>query len=127
MLCCLVWFRHIQTKSACLKAAHMPLLKVFIGEFLRATERVVKRGLRSDYVARRGNVFALRGKLQMAAHLRRNLCQRDRFFCEFDEFSSDRPENRLLHSALRRTLSWTAWPAHQQLARELCFVFAQIL
>lgn len=126
MLCCLARFRHIQTESACLKAARMPLLEVFIGEFLRAAERVVKRGLRGDYVARRGNVFALRGKLQMAAHLRRNLCQRDRFFCEFDEFSSDRPENRLLHSALRRTLSWTAWPAHQQLARELCFVFAQI-
>ena len=80
MLCCLARFRHIQTESACLKAARMPLLEVFIGEFLRAAERVVKRGLRGDYVARRGNVFALRGKLQMAAHLRRNLCQSDRFF-----------------------------------------------
>ena len=62
----------------------------------------------------------------MAAHLRQNLCRRDRFFAAFDEFSINRPENRLLHSALRRALAWTASQAHQQLARELCFVFAEV-
>lgn len=117
MLRCLGGFRHIQTDSAKLVAARMPLLEVFIGEFLRAVEHIVKRGLRSDYSARQDNVFALRGKIQMAAHLRQNLCRRDRFFAAFDEFSINRPENRLLHSALRRALAWTASQAHQQLAR----------
>jgi len=104
----------------------MPLLEVFIGEFLRAVEHLVKRGLRSDYNPQQDNLFALRGKLQMATHLRHNLCRRDRFFAEFDEFSPDRPENRLLHAALRRALAWTASQTHQQLARELCFVFAEV-
>lgn len=126
MLQCLGGFRHIQTDSAKLVAARMPLLEVFIGEFLRAVEHIVKRGLRGDYISRQDNVFALRGKIQMAAHLRQNLCRRDRFFSEFDEFSNNRPENRLLHTALRQALSWTASQAHQQLARELCFVFADI-
>ena len=126
MLRCLGGFRHIQTDSAKLVAAHMPLLEVFIGEFLRAVEHIVKRGLRGDYASRQDNVFALRGKIQMAVHLRQNLCRQDRFFSEFDEFSSNRPENRLLHSALRRVLLWTASQRHQQLARELCFVFADI-
>ncbi|MBP6734052.1 MAG: hypothetical protein KAX51_07420 [Chromatiaceae bacterium] len=126
MLRCLDGFRHIQTDSANLLAARMPLLEVFIGEFLRTVEHIVKRGLRSDYAIRQDNVFALRGKLQMAMHLRQNLCRQDRFFAEFDEFSTDRPENRLLHAALRRALSWTAAQAHQQLARELCFVFAEV-
>lgn len=126
MLCCLGGFRHIQTDSAKLVATRMPLLEVFIGEFLRAVEYLVKRGLRSDYNPQQGNLFALRGKLQMATHLQRNLCRRDRFFAEFDEFSPDRPENRLLHSALRRALTWTASQTHQQLARELCFVFAEV-
>ena len=126
MLRCLGGFRHVQTDSAKLVATRMPLLEVFIGEFLRAVEHIVKRGLRSDYRLRQDNVFALRGKLQMAMHLRQNLCRRDRFFAEFDEFSTNRPENRLLHAALRRALSWTAAQAHQQLARELCFVFAEV-
>ena len=34
-----------------LEAWNMPLLEVFISEFLRAVEHVVKRGLRSDYRA----------------------------------------------------------------------------
>ena len=105
MLRCLDGFRHIQTDSAKLVATRMPLLEVFIGEFLRTVEHLVKRGLRSDYNPRQDNLFALRGKLQMAMHLRRNLCRRDRFFAEFDEFSPDRPENRLLHAALRRALT----------------------
>ena len=126
MLRCLGGFRHIQTDSAKLEAARMPLLEVFIGEFLHTVEHIVKRGLSSDYSKRQGNLFTLRGKLQMATHLRLNLCRRDRFFAAFDEFSTDRPENRLLHAALRRALAWTTSHDHQQLARELCFVFADV-
>ena len=126
MLRCLGGFRHVQTDSAKLVATRMPLLEVFIGEFLHAVEHIVKRGLRSDYAVRRDNVFALRGKLQIASHLRQNLCRQDRFFAEFDEFSTNRPENRLLHAALRRALTWTASQVNQQLARELCFVFADV-
>ncbi len=126
MLRCLGGFRHIQTDSAKLVATRMPLLEVFISEFLRAVEHLVKRGLRSDYNTRQDNLFALRGKLKMAEHLRRNLCRRDRFFAQFDEFSPDRPENRLLHAALRRALPWTTSQTNQQLARELCFVFAEV-
>jgi 5-methylcytosine-specific restriction enzyme subunit McrC len=126
MLRCLGGFRHVQTDSAKLVATRMPLLEVFIGEFLRAVEHIVKQGLRGDYTIRQDNVFALRGKLQMATHLRQNLCRKDRFFAEFDEFSINRPENRLLHAALKCALSWTASQAHQQSARELCFVFAEV-
>jgi 5-methylcytosine-specific restriction enzyme subunit McrC len=126
MLRCLGGFRHIQTDSAKLAATRMPLLEVFIEAFLGSVEQIVKRGLRSDYSALQDNMFALRGKLQMAEHLRQNLCRRDRFFAEFDEFSPDRAENRLLHAALRQVLSWTGSQTNQRLARELCFVFADV-
>lgn len=126
MLRCLAGFRHIQIDSAKLMAARMPLLEVFIGEFLRAVAHLVKRGLRSDYNLQQDNRFVLRGKLHVTTNLRRNLCRRDRFFTEFDEFSPDRAENRLIHAALHRALAWTSSHAHQQLARELRFVFAEI-
>lgn len=124
MLRCLGGFRHIQTDSAKLAAARMPLLEVFIGEFLRSVEHIVKRDLRSDYTSRQDNLFALRAKLLVSQHLHQNLCRADRFFTEHDEFSTNRPENRLLHSALRCGLLLSASQANQQLARELCFVFA---
>ena len=62
----------------------------------------------------------------MAPHLRQNLFRADRFFAEHDEFSIDRPENRLLHAALRRVLMLSASQTNQQLGRELAFVFADI-
>lgn len=126
MLRCLGQFRHIQTDGAKLVSTHMPLLEVFIGEFLAAVELLVKRGLRSDYISHKDNLFALRGKLQLAEHMRRNICRRDRFFAEFDEFSLNRPENRLLHAALRQVLKWTALKTNQQHARELCWVFEEV-
>lgn len=126
MLCCLQGFRHIQTESARILARRMPLLEVFIAEYLRAVETVVKRGLRSAYSSRQDNLAALRGKLMMATHLRQNLCRADRFFTEHDEFEANRPENRLLHAGLRRVLGVTRSQANQQLARELQFVFADV-
>lgn len=126
MLCCLQGFRHVQTDTAKILAARMPLLEIFIAEFLRTVEHIVKRGLRSDYTNRQDNLFALRGKLLIAPHLQQNLYRADRFFTEHDEFSTDRPENRLLHTALRRVLALSASQANQQLARELDFVFADV-
>lgn len=126
MLRCLNGFRHIQTESAKLAATKMPLLEVFISEFLLAVEHVVKRGLRSNYVSKQDNCFVLRGKLLIAQQIRQNLHRADRFFTEHDEFSPNRPENRLLHSALRRILALTVSQSNQKLARELCFVFADI-
>jgi 5-methylcytosine-specific restriction enzyme subunit McrC len=126
MLCCLQRFRHVHTDSAKIAAARMPLLEVFIAEMLRSIKRIVKGGLRSDYSSRQDNLLALRGKLLIAPHLRQNLFRADRFFTEYDEFSPDRPENRLLHAALRRVLMVSMSHANQQLARELQFVFADV-
>ncbi|MCU4120668.1 McrC family protein [Variovorax sp. N23] len=126
MLGCLREFRHIKTDSARISATRMPLWEVFIAEFLGSVERVVKRGLRSNYSSRQANLFALRGRLVVASHLRQNLFRADRFFTEHDEFSIDRPENRLLHSALRRVLALSRSQVNQQFARELGFVFADI-
>lgn len=126
MLRCLQGFRHIQTDSAKLSAAQMPLLEIFISEFLLAVENIVKRGLRSNYRQRQDNLFALRGKLLSSPHLRQNMFRADRFFTEHDEFTTNRPENRLLHAALCRVLLLTGTQANQQLARELDFVFFDV-
>jgi 5-methylcytosine-specific restriction enzyme subunit McrC len=126
MLCCLERFRHIQTASAKISAARMPLLEVFIAEFLHAVDRVIKRGMRGNYAVIRENVYAMRGRLLFSQQLRHNLCRADRFFTERDEFSTDRPENRLLHAALRRVLAVTASQPNQKLGRELQFVLANV-
>jgi len=126
MLRCMPGFRHIQTDHAKLLAARMPLLEVFIAEFLSSVQAIVKRGLRGDYVQKLGDLFELRGKLLVSQHLRRNLVRADRFFTEHDEFSTNRPENRLLRTALCRVLTETRNVENQRFARELDFLFVDI-
>lgn len=126
MLKCLAGFRHIQTSDADLITTRMPLLEVFIQQFLSAVQTVVKRGLRSDYVTSQDNLPALRGKLKVSQHLRQNIVRRDRFFTEHDLFTPNRPENRLLHAALRTVLLLSHSQENQRMARELCFVFDEV-
>jgi 5-methylcytosine-specific restriction enzyme subunit McrC len=126
MLKCLVGFRHIKTANADLAAERMPLLEVFIQQFLSAVSSLIKRGLRSDYVARQDNLFALRGRLLVARQISQNLVRRDRFFTEHDEFSQDRAENRLIHTALRHVLTLCRSQESQRVARELSFVFSDV-
>lgn len=126
MLRCLKEFRHIKTDSAKLSAARMPLLEIFISEFLHEVENIIKRGMRSDYLRRQGNLSVLRGKLLISSHLQQNFFRVDRFFTEYDEFTNDRPENRLIRSALHQVILSTKMQLNHCLARELDFVFADI-
>ena len=126
MLKCLFGFRHIQTSDAELLATKMPLLEVFIQQFLTSVQSVVKQGLRSDYIVVQDNLAALRGKIKISQHIRQNILRRDRFFTEHDLFTPDRPENRLLISALRSVLMLSRSQDNQRLARELCFVFDEV-
>jgi 5-methylcytosine-specific restriction enzyme subunit McrC len=126
MLQSLAEFRHIKIADAQLATVRMPLLEVFIKQFLGEVSTVVKRGLRSDYIVQEGNLPALRGKLLIGRHLSQNLVRPDRFYSSHDEFCQDRAENRLIHSALRSVLAICKTFENQRLARELCFVFADV-
>ena len=126
MLSCLGPFRHIRTARAELAATKMSLLEVFVGEFLDAVSAVVKRGLRGSYLTRQGNLPFLRGKLLMSDHLRHNLIRADAFFTEHDDFSTDRPENRLIHAALNEVIAQSVSLENQRRARELRFVFSDV-
>lgn len=93
-----------------LAAEHCDLLEIFIGMFLDEAARLVAQGLRSAYRSVERNERMYKGKLLHAQHLRHNLVRRDRFFLRHDEFTADRPENRLIKTTLARlrTLSRTA-------------------
>jgi len=126
MLCHLNGFRHIATTDAQIAARKLPLFEVFVRQFLTSVNTVVKRGLRSDYLQRRDNLLFLRGKLLAGEQIKHNLVHPQRFYVEFDEFFTDRPINRLLHSALKKILSHTRVVENQRLCRELLFAFNDV-
>ena len=126
MLKTLKSFRHLQTQNAHLAKNNMPLLEVFISQFLATVNTLIKRGLRSDYVRKEYNVTFLKGKLLVTKQVQYNFINKHKFYVEYDEYLQDRPVNRLIHSALSKINTYSRSAENQKLARELLFAFSDI-
>ena len=123
MLSHLPGFRHIQTQQATLQAQRMPLLEIFISQFLQSVSQLLKQGLRSDYVSEQGNLPFMKGKLMLTTQLRHNVVNRHKFCVDYDEYMQDCAANRLLRSALDKLLSLKLSSENQRWLYELCFAF----
>ncbi|RJG38793.1 McrC family protein [Motilimonas pumila] len=119
-------FRFLTFKQASVANKKMPLFEVFIEQFLQSVKKLVKQGLKSDYVLRQDNLSFQKGKLKVAAQIRRNRVTKHKFYVEYDEYLVDRPANRLIKSALKKLSSYTKLATNQKLLRELLFAFADV-
>lgn len=123
MLSHLPGFRHIQTQQATLQAQRMPLLEIFISQFLHSVSELLKQGLRSDYVSDQGNLPFMKGKLILSKQLRHNVVNRHKFCVDYDDYMPDCAANRLLHSALDKLVSLKLSSENQRWLYELRFAF----
>ena len=78
----------------------MPLLDIFIRMFLDEVFRLVKHGLRSSYETIAENRSFFKGKILFSEQLKHNFSHKERTFTEFDEFTPNCPENRLVKPTL---------------------------
>lgn len=83
------------------------MLEVFFGIFIDQLIALTHRGLAHHYHAKQDNLYHITGRLKFPEHLLFNLFDRTRFYVEFDEFSPNRPANRLIHSTINKLLGVT--------------------
>ena len=126
MLQSLKEFRHIELESASIDALKLPLMEALIRRFLNTVNQVVKQGLRRDYVTQKENLNTKRGKLNIGLQVKHNFIQKQKFYCEFDEYLPDRPVNRVIKSALLQVQRYSVDAHNQKLLRELLFYFDEI-
>jgi len=100
MLRTLKSFRHIATSASSVRASKMPLMDVFIQQFIDSVQQIVRQGLKRDYIRQQDNLPWMKGKLRISAQLSKNSVRRDRFQVELDEYSAERLENRILKTAI---------------------------
>lgn len=120
--------RHLPSKAAStasLDIARMPLLDVFISLFLNEVNKLVKRGVARQYQSQEENITYLKGKLLASQQVRHNLVMKHRHYMSYDELSADRPENRLIRSALQWAVNRVKGPT-EHLCQELLFHFSSI-
>lgn len=111
---------------AVLEHEKVTFLECLVPPFLTAVEKLLRIGLRSQYLRVQENEPFLRGKLLIAGNMRLNAINHARFYCEYDLFSQNRPENRLLHSTLEMLHRYCQLAANKQRCYRLLQEFAHI-
>lgn len=109
-----------------LKSLNLPLLEIFISMFLDEVSKLIKIGIKSDYVELEDNLKFLKGKLKISEQIRKNIVHKERFYVCYQEFSIDRAENRLIKSALEFLYKRSKSSKNQRLIREYLFIFDEI-
>jgi 5-methylcytosine-specific restriction enzyme subunit McrC len=114
------------TEKTDLQTYRRPLLEWVMKEFVLALDHLLKRGLRFDYRRVEEEQRYLRGRLDMNKQLRQPPGRAHIFNIRHDLFLADRPENRLLKSALMRVCGLTQQPDTWRLSHELAGLLAEI-
>ncbi|MHB8790161.1 MAG: McrC family protein [Desulfobulbaceae bacterium] len=115
-----------QSGKAMLFDVDIPLIELFLSYYLEELNKLVKKGIRSDYIRSRENLPFMRGKLLVAQQIRHNIVHQHRFFVEYDEFRLNRPENRLIKSSLELISSFIRHSRSQRLCNEMLFAFDSV-
>lgn len=115
-----------QSHISNLKIHRFPLLEVFAIMFLDEVERLIKRGIKSDYVVREENRTFLKGKLLFGENLKRNFAHKERFFTASDEFIADIAPNRLIVSTILFLSAQGFSPRTSGRISQARFIFADI-
>ena len=102
------------------------MFEAFVHLFLTSVVLLTRRGLARAYRTREANLPRLRGRILFPQQVRDNLVDRSRFYVGYDEFTADRPANRLIHLALRRLTALARHPANRQRVHQLRIVFSDV-
>ena len=109
-----------------LEAQRRPLFELILSQFLNYVGDIIRKGIARKYVEQQGNLVFLRGKLQISEHIKRNMIDQSRFYCEYDEYERNRPINRLIKGALEVVQKVSRNTSNRQLSREFLYWFDQV-
>jgi 5-methylcytosine-specific restriction enzyme subunit McrC len=85
---------HLKTSSS------FPLLEVFIENYINEIKKIIRAGVKSQYVDKQENLNFLKGKIINSLNIKHNHSNKARFYCGFDEFSDNMVYNQLIKSTL---------------------------
>ena len=120
-------FKSAQFNESSIKAIRpFNMLEVFVHLFLNNLVLLTQRGLARHYQPVQDNLPCLRGRILFPQHIRENSVNRARFYVGYDEFTADRPANRLIQSTIHKLIGSVRQPSNQQLLHQLLICFADI-
>ncbi len=91
-------FKSLQSSD--MQIEKLPIFEIFIHMFLKEVFTIVKRGLKCSYEAIENNETFLKGKVLFSRHIKYNHAHKEKTYIEYDEFTTNRPENKLIKATL---------------------------
>ena len=91
--------------DANLKNQKFPILEIFIQLFLQELSLLIKKWIKKNYIPEVDNLKYIKWRLKIRENIVTNIVDHSKFVCEYDEFSEDTKENRLIKTCLLK-LQW---------------------
>lgn len=98
-------YKNLQTAGV--DVAKLDIFDIFIRMFINEVFGIVKHGLKNDYQTVQQNQLFYKGRLLVARNIRHNIAHKERNYIEFDDYNTNRPENRLIKTTLTYLLMKT--------------------
>ncbi|NEN25355.1 restriction endonuclease [Cryomorpha ignava] len=90
-----------QVGQAHVSKQNIHLLDIYFDWFLREVETLIRQGLIKKYYKETKNVAALKGKLEFAGHISKNLIHKERFYTTHQIYDKDHQVHQILNQALQ--------------------------
>ncbi|MDR2750038.1 MAG: McrC family protein [Clostridiales bacterium] len=113
-------------KVSGLQSDKLNILEIFISMFATEAANIAKQGLSASYSQTESNERFFKGKLNVQQNISANSCHKERFFVAYDNLGANRPENRLIKSALLMLKSLSSNPQNQRLISSVLSFFGAV-
>ena len=112
--------------AAHVKRKHLNLLEVYFEMYLLELEVLVRKGLIKQYRKQTKNTKALKGKLEFAGHIRKNIIHKERFYTTHQVYDSNHFLHQVLQKALAIVTQFTNGSRLQDLANRVQLNFPEV-
>lgn len=102
------------------------IFEIFIRMFVDEVFYIAKRGLKCDYETTQSNESMFKGKMVFSSQIKYNYAHKERSFVEYDEFNTNRPENKILKATLKYLYKNTTSSKNKADIKTLLSVFSDV-
>ena len=123
MLASMKNFKGKKYSEADLNTQKMTVFEIFIRMYIDSVSHLIKTGLKSAYNLKNENRNIYKGKILINKQIKYNFAHAERFYCEYDEYNLNRPENKIIKSTLLKLERISAFPENSKLIKQLLVFF----